>query len=57
MNTRLTGNQYWPWELGREPTNEKDVNAIGVVRANPDQVQTKRAVDLEQRIRGHRPRN
>ena len=50
------------YKLVREPTNENDVNAIGVVRPNPDQVQTKRAVDLhpnisvEQRIRGHRPR-
>ena len=47
----------------RDPTNEKDVNAVAVVRPNPEQVQTKRAVDLhpnifsEQRIRGHRPRS
>ena len=28
----------------RGPTNEKDVNAVAVVRQNPDQVQTKRGV-------------
>ena len=47
-----------------EPTNEKDVNAVAVVRPNPeDQVQTKRAVDLhpnilnkEFKVTGHIPK-
>ena len=34
----------------REPTNEKDVNAVAVVRPNPDKVQTKRAVHLDLNI-------
>ena len=38
------------YRLMREPTNEKDVNAVAVLRPNPDQVQTKRAVDLHPNI-------
>ena len=34
----------------REPTNEKDVNAVAIVRPKPDQVQTKQAVDLHPNI-------
>ena len=37
----------------REPTNEKDVNAVAVVRPNPDQVQTKRAVDFHPNIQNN----
>ena len=51
------------YKLTREPTNEKDVNAVAVVRLNPDQVQTKRAVDLhpiilnkELEVTGHVPK-
>ena len=29
------------YRLMHEPTNEMDVNAIAIVRPNPDQVQTK----------------
>ena len=36
--------------LMREPTNEKDVNAVAVVRPKPDLVQTERAVDLHPNI-------
>ena len=47
---------YWEpilgdiYKLMREPTNEKDVNAVAVVRPNPDKVQTKRAVHLDLNI-------
>ena len=34
----------------REPTNEKDENAVAVVRPKPDLVQTERAVDLHPNI-------
>ena len=33
------------YKLMLEPTNEKDVNAVAVVRPKPDKVQTERAVD------------
>ena len=33
-----------------EPTNEKDVNAVAVVRPNPAQVQTKPDFDLHPNI-------
>ena len=38
------------YKLMREPTNEKDVNAVGVVRPKPDQVQTEQAVNLHPNI-------
>ena len=34
----------------REPTNETDMNTVAVVRPKPDQVQTKRAVNLHSNI-------
>ena len=38
------------YRLMPEPTNEKDVNAVAILRPNPDQVQTKQAVDLHPNI-------
>ena len=38
------------YKLMREPTKEKDVNAVAVVRPKPDQVQTERAVDFHPNI-------
>lgn len=34
------------YKLMHEPTNEKDVNAVAVVRPKPGQVQTERDVDF-----------
>ena len=34
----------------REPTNEKDVNAVAVVRPKPGRVQTERDVDFHPNI-------
>ena len=53
MNTRLTGNQYWEIFISlcvSRQNNEKDVNAVAVVRPKPDQVQTERAVDFHPNI-------
>ena len=38
------------YKLMLEPTNEKDVNAVAVVRPKPDQVPTERAVILHPNI-------
>lgn len=60
VNSFIRGYHEYPadWEpilgdiykLMREPTNEKDVNAVAVVRPKPDQVQTERAVDFHPNI-------
>ena len=34
----------------REQTNEKDVNAVAIVRPKPDQAQTKQAVDFHPNV-------
>ena len=65
MITRLTGNQYWEIfkSLCVRRQMRKDVKALAVVRPKPDQVQTKRAVDLhpntlnkEFEVAGHVPK-
>ena len=38
------------FKLMREPTNEKDVNAVAIVRPKPDEAQTEQAVDLHPNI-------
>ena len=38
------------YKLMREPTNEKDVNAVAVVRPKPGQVQTERDADFHPNI-------
>ena len=38
------------YKLMREPTNEKDVNAVAYVRPKPGQVQTERDVDFHPNI-------
>ena len=61
----LTGNQYWEIFISLSVSREmkKDVNALAIVRPKPDQVQTKRAVNLhpntlnkEFKVTGHIPK-